>query len=107
LLEQALGPDEVEDAVGHFFRAAGQHLGVARLLRGEQPPDGDAGVGARLGYLNLFNTSGLLGLADAGDGGVAGWLPGRLDTDDRRRLQLEARGLAAAELLADDDGVVL
>ena len=61
--------------------------------------------GLRHGH--VLDAAGLLRLADAGDRGVAGWLPGRLYADHRRELDLQPGRLAAAELLADLDGVVL
>src|SRR5207302_1726332 len=108
LLEDTLGPDQVQDAVGDVLRAAGEHLGVSGLLRFEQAPDGDPGIDlVGQGGRHLLDPAGLLRLADAGDRGVAGWLPGGLDADDRRDLDLQPGGLPAAELLAHLDRVVL
>ena len=58
-------------------------------------------------HRNFLDAARLLGLTDAGDGGVAGRRPGRLHADHGRQLHFEAGRLAAAELLADLDRVVL
>src|SRR5581483_10145256 len=107
LLEHTLGPDEFDDALGHLFGAAGEHLGVAGLLRLEQAPHGDAGPGPGGRRRHFLDPARLLGLTDPGDRGVAGWLAGGLHADDGRKLHFEAGGFAPAELLADDDRVVL
>ena len=74
---------------------------------GEEAADLDPGAVAGPAGRDLLDAARLLGLADTGDRGVAGRGPGRLHADHGRELDLEPGRLAAAELLADLDRVVL